>query len=94
LIMSGGAIQQMINSIRANKRPRRKVYGSYKAYENSKAQERAERRIYQYAESSQKHLRLIRKRLNKERKALMQKKVAVLTVCIIVGAFIVFIILY
>lgn len=70
----GGSILNMINTLKANKRPKKKVYGSYKAYENSKDQERTERRIYKYAEISEKHLRLIRKRLNREHKLLMKKK--------------------
>ena len=84
----------MINTLKANKRPKKKVYGSYKAYENSKDQERTERRIYKYAEISEKHLRLIRKRLNREHKLLMEKKAAVLTACAILGGFAILIILY
>jgi hypothetical protein len=84
----------MINTLKVNKRPKRKMFGSYKAYENSRDQERADTRIYQYTEASDKHLRLIRKRLNKERRFLMQKKVAVLTACAILGGFGLLIILY
>jgi len=90
----GGVILHMIQTLKANKRPKKKVYGSYKAYENSKDQERTERRIYKYAEISEKHLRLIGKRLNREHKLLMKKKVAVLTACAILGGFTLLIILY
>jgi len=93
LMGGGGSILNMINTLKANKRHKRKMFGSYKAYKNSKDQERAERRIYQYAEASEKHLRLIRKRLNRERQQLMQKKAAVLTTCAILGACAIFFIL-
>ncbi|MBL4578401.1 MAG: hypothetical protein JKX74_08015, partial [Flavobacteriales bacterium] len=84
----GGVILNMIQTMRANKRPRKKMYGSYKAYKNSLDQERAERRIYKYAEASEKHLRNIRRRLQREHKALKQKKVAVLTACVILGVLV------
>ena len=90
----GGSILNMINTLKANKRPKRKMFGSYKAYENSKDQDRTQRRIYKYAEISEKHLRLIRKRLNREHKLLMKKKAAVLTACAILGGFAILIILY
>ena len=90
----GGTILHMIQTLKANKSRKKKMYGSYKAYENSKDQDRTQRRIYKYAEISEKHLRLIRKRLNREHKLLMKKKVAVLTACAILGGFALLIILY
>ena len=70
------------------------MYGSYQAYDNSKDQERAESRIYKYAEASETHLKRIRIRLEKEHRKLMQVKVAVLTGCMLVGALAICIVLY
>ena len=87
---SSTTIQFMMDALKGNKHQKTKRYGSYKAYENSKDKERAEHRIYRYAEASPKHVIRIQKRLSKEHKALRQKKVVILTLFIIVGALLIF----
>ena len=69
------------------------MYGSYQAYDNSKDQERAERRIYKYAEASERHLARIKAILQKEHRILTQKRFAVLTACAIVGVLAIFVML-
>ena len=84
----------MIKSLKANKRPKGKMYGSYKAYDNSKDKERDERRIYQYAEASEEHLRRIRKTIRQHSKALLHKKVAVLTASVMLAGAAMFAMFY
>ena len=79
-----GTALQMIQALKLNmRRPKKKMYGSYKPYENSSVKERAERRIYKYAEASEKHLRKIRERFLRQHRAMFQKKAAVFTGCVI-----------
>ena len=66
------------------------MYGSYKVYDNTGAQTRAQERIYQFAEASEKHLRQIRIRLRRQHRILMQKKAMLLSLCLILGVLAMF----
>jgi len=93
-MFGSGFRQNVINLIQSKKRIEKKMYGSYKSYEDSKDKERAERRIYRYAEASEVHLKRIRDRFKRQHKALFQKKVAVLTGCVMLGVIAMLVMFY